>query len=73
LPWDENHPDWEEGPELTLYDFLDGQANMHALKQIEDAFGPDVKKEPKGGAHAINVSAELLYLHLNKPWIPSDK
>ena len=43
------------------------------LKQLEDAFGPDVKKEPKGGSHALLVSAQLLWEFLNQPWIASDE
>lgn len=43
------------------------------LKQLEDAYGPDIKKEPKDGTHAILFSGQLLWKFLNDSWSPSDK
>lgn len=43
------------------------------LKQLEDAYGPDIKKEPKDGTHAIIFSGQILWKFLNDPWSPSDK
>ena len=42
------------------------------LKQLEDAYGSDIKKELIDGTHATIFAGQILWKFLNEPWSPSD-